>query len=150
MAEPLLTPRRWSIQRPFAPWAPALCFVLFSSALFIYFELRSLGHFRTAWVAAHRGNDTASLEALICWDEVSAEERQRMRLLLAQELEHPVRTAEVQLDFRASAQPGWHPNRFVVARLTVTFDTPERLMVSFPVGLDGFLGHRVAMMVREK
>ena len=135
---------------PLAPWSGVAFYALFFGALFSYFELRSLGHFRAAWVAAHQARDVSSLDALVCWEGVSVEQRQRMRLLLAQELELPVRSADVELTFSADAQPGWRPNRFVVARLTVVYDTPERLTVSFPVGLDGFLGHRLAMMVREK
>ena len=87
---------------------------------------------------------------MVCWDGVSAAERQRMRLLLAQELEHPIHSTDIQLTFDASAQPGWRPNRLVIARLVVVYDTPERLTVSFPLGLAGFASHQLVMMVPEK
>jgi len=150
MAEPLLPERRWSVRPPLASWPGVAFLVLLLGALWGYFELRALGDFQRAWVGAHRARDVAALSALVCWDDVSAEERQRMRLLLAQEMEHPLKTSKLELAFGAQASPGWRANRIVVARLTIVYDTPERLTVSFPIGLQGFFGHRLAMMVPEK
>jgi hypothetical protein len=147
---PLLPPRRWSILSPLPLWARLFLWTVLVGALFGYFQLRTLGHFHTAWLKAHRAHDVAALESMVCWDGVTEAERQRMRLLLAQELEHPVRSADIQLTFDAAAQLGWRPNRFVVARLVVVYDTPERLTVAFPLGLAGVASHQVAMLVPEK
>jgi hypothetical protein len=65
-------------------------------------------------------------------------------------LENPIYTADIRFTLDAAAQPGWRPNRFVVARLVVVYDTPERLTVSFPLGLTGLLSHQLVMMVPEK
>lgn len=150
MTTPLLPRRRWSVQSPLPLWARLFLWTVLFGALFGYFQLRALGHFHAAWVSAHRAHDAAALESLVCWDGVAPAERQRMQLLLAQELEHPIRSADIQLTFDAAAQPGWKPNRFVVARLVVVYDTPERLTVSFPLGLSGVTSHQVAMLVSEK
>lgn len=150
MTTPLLPPRRWSILSPLPLWARVFLWTVFFGALYGYLQLRALGHFRTAWLAAHRAQEAAAFESLVCWDGVAAAERQRMRLLLAQELEHPIRSADIQLTCDAAAQPGWRPNRFVIARLVVVYDTPERLTVAFPIGLAGFADHQVAMLVPEK
>ena len=150
MDTPLLPPRRWSVLSPLPLWARLVLWTVFCGAIFGYFQLRALGHFRTAWVSAHNSRDAEALAALVCWDDVSAAERQRMRLLLAQEAEHPLRSADIRLTFDAEAQPGWRPNRWVVARLVVVYDTPERLTVSFPVGWAGVASHQLAMMVPVK
>jgi hypothetical protein len=150
MESPLPAPRRWSVLSPLPLWARLLLWTVLFGALFGYYQLRALGHFRTAWVSAHNARDTDALASLVCWDDVSADERQRMRLLLAQEAEHPLRSADVQLAFGAEARPGWRPNRWVVARLVVVYDTPERLTFSFPVGLAGVASHQLAMMVPVK
>jgi hypothetical protein len=150
VSTPLLPARRWSILTPLPLWARIGLGVFTVSALLCYYQLRALGHLRAAWVSAHGSRDAAALDSLVCWDGVAPAERQRMRLLLAQELEHPIHTADIQLTFAADAQPGWRPNRFVVARLVVVYDTPERLTVSFPVGLSGLKSHQVVMMVPEK
>jgi hypothetical protein len=147
---PLLPRRRWSVLSPLPLWARLFLWTVLFGALFGYFQLRALGHFHTAWVSAHNAHDASALESLVCWDGVAPAERQRMQLLLAQELEHPIRSADIQLTFDAAAQPGWKPNRLVVARLVVVYDTPERLTVSFPLGLSGVTSHQVAMLVPEK
>ena len=150
MSTPLLPARRWSILTPLPLWARIGLGVFTISALLSYYQLRALGHLRTAWISAHRSRDTAALDSLVCWDGVSAAERQRMRLLLAQELEYPIHSADIRLTLDASAQPGWRPNRLVIARLVVVYDTPERLTVSFPLGLAGLASHQLVMMVPEK
>lgn len=146
----MLSTRRWSILTPLPIWARLGLGVFTICALLGYYQLRALGHLRTAWISAHRSRDTAALDSLVCWDGVSAAERQRMRLLLAQELEYPIHSTDLQLTFDAAAQPGWRPNRFVIARLVVVYDTPERLTVSFPLGLTGLASHQLVMMVPEK
>lgn len=150
MSTPLLPARRWSILSPLPLWARIGLWVFTVSILFSYFQLRVLGRLQTAWVSAHSSRDTAALESMVCWDGVSAAERQRMRLLLAQELENPIYKADIRFTLDAAAQPGWRPNRFVVAQLVVVYDTPERLTVSFPLGLTGLLSHQLVMMVPEK
>lgn len=150
MSTPLLPARRWSILTPLPLWARIGLGVFTISTFISYYQLRALGHLRTAWISAHRSRDTEALASMVCWDGVSAAERQRMRLLLAQELEYPIHTTDLQLTFDASAQPGWRPNRFVIARLVVVYDTPERLTVSFPLGLAGLASHQLVMMVPEK
>lgn len=150
MSTPLLSIRRWSILTPLPLWARIGLWVFTVSMLLSYFQLRALGRLQTAWVSAHSSRDTAALESMVCWDGVSAAERQRMRLLLAQELEYPIHSTDLQLTFDAAAQPGWRPNRFVIARLVVIYDTPERLTVSFPLGLTGLASHQLVMMVPEE
>jgi len=150
VSTPLLPARRWSILAPLPLWARIGLWVFTFGMLFGYFQLRALGRLQTAWVSAHGSRDTAALAAMVCWDDVSAEARQRMRLLLAQELEHPIRTTDIRFTFDAAAQPGWRPNRFVIARLVVVYDTPERLTVSFPLGLAGLTSHQIVMLVPEK
>ena len=150
MSTPLLPVRRWSILTPLPLWAQLGLGIFTVSMLLCYYQLRALGHLRTAWVSAHSSRDTAALESMVCWDDVSAEARQRMRLLLAQELEHPIHTTDIRFTFDAAAQPGWRPNRFVIARLVVVYDTPERLTVSFPLGLAGLSTHQIVMLVPEK
>jgi hypothetical protein len=150
VSTPLLPTRRWSILSPLPLWARIGLWVFTVSMLFGYFQLRALGRLQTAWVSAHGSRDTKALESMVCWDDVSPEARQRMRLLLAQELEHPIRTTDIRFTFDAAAQPGWRPNGFVIARLVVVYDTPERLTVSFPLGLAGLASHQIVMLVPEK
>jgi hypothetical protein len=150
MAAPAITPRRWSVLQPLPLWARLFLGMVAVLLIGGYYQMRALGHFQSAWIAAHRTRDVASLEALVCWDGVEEAERQRMRLLLAQEVEHPLRTTVVRLGFGGSTQAGWKANRFVLGHLDLVYDTPERLTVSFPLGFASVSRPCVVMMVREK
>jgi hypothetical protein len=150
MAEPVITPRRWSVLQPLPLWARLFLWATTFLLIGGYFQLRALGHFHAAWIEAHRTRDVAALEALVCWEGVEEAERQRMRLLLAQEVEHPLRATDVRLGFGGSTQPGWRANRFVCGQLILVYDSPERLTVSFPLGFASVSRPCVVMMVREK
>jgi hypothetical protein len=135
---------------PFPWWVRLALLGVALIPLLLYGRYRSLSRLHLAWVAAHRHHDVAAMEQLYCWEGVDAAERQRMRLLFAQEMENPLRSVDVFQSLRTPAQPGWRPNLPPVAELAVTYDTPERLTVRFLIGRDGLVSHRLVMMVPEK
>lgn len=125
--------------------------LLVSGLIYVsYNRARSLNKLRQDWVSARHAKDQGALEALYCWEGVEPAERQRMKLLLAQEMEYPVmRTLLVELPSEKPS-PGWQPNCPPVAGLYVEYGTEERLTVTYQVGRRGLLGHQLVIIVPER
>lgn len=81
------------------------------------------------WERAHRGRDLPALEALYCWDGVPPAQRERLRLVLIQEFELPVRSVSAErcgaLDRPQgeSQRPNLDPSGVIV----VEFDSADGL-----------------------
>lgn len=115
-----------------------------------YNRARSLTNLRQKWVSAQNQKDLAAVEALYCWEGVGPAERQRMKLLILQEFENPMkRTLLVDLP-KDQPTPGWRPNCPPVAGLYVEYLTEEKLTAIFQVGRRGLLGHQLVIMVPER
>ena len=78
--------RRWALGALLAGILGALALDAWQMA-----GLRSLAE---AWRRAHASRDLAGLESLYCWDDVPPALRERLRLVLIQEFDLPVRTVE--------------------------------------------------------
>lgn len=86
------------------------------------------------WESAHRARDLAALESLYCWDGVDGALRARLRLVLTQELDLPVRRVAAErcgpIDRLqgATQRPNLEPTGVVVVEFDVADGLGARLL----------------------
>ncbi len=99
------------------------------------------------WESAQAAKNISAMEDLYCWDGVDAETRQRMHLLLLQELDYPVKSVRVVRWRDTDVDQRWRANLKPVAQLNVIFNNPEHFQVSFIIGRTASGACKLAIMV---
>ncbi|MFN7340523.1 MAG: hypothetical protein ACK5VI_05520 [Opitutia bacterium] len=100
------------------------------------------------WRRAHAAGDLAAMEALYCWDGVAPEQRRRLRLALAQELELPVTAVRAARlappdQLLGTAQ---RPNLKPIGVIEVSFAVNDGLGARLLAGRSG-LGFRLVVLI---
>lgn len=115
-----------------------------------------LGELAESYRRAHAARDVAALESLFCLDGVAPEGRARLRLALAQELDHPLAKVSVDEDARGHLSQVVETWRSMGMKMTLPFAgaalqiehaTSDRLTATHLIGRDGF-HYRLVWVVR--
>jgi hypothetical protein len=137
-------------RRPF-PWRWALAGLLLPSLLILAWEAwtaRGLARLAEDWRRAHAARDVAAMEALYRWEGAPGDLRDRVRLVLAQELDLAV--AEVRAAPLSAADlqygPERRPNGSPVGVVEVRFASADGLGARLLAGRDG-LEFRLLLVV---
>lgn len=103
------------------------------------------------WERAHRARDLAALEALYCWEGVDRALRDRVRLVMAQELDLPVRSVSAERCTAVDRLLGetQRPNLDPTGVITVAFAAEDGLGARLLAGGPWWRPRLVVLLPRE-
>lgn len=101
-------------------------------------RMAGLRDLAAAWERAHRARDAAALEALYCWEGVGPGLRARLRLVLAQEMETPIRAVVAERCATAdrlqaeTQRPNLEPTGVIVVEFASADGLGSRMLAGGP------------------